>query len=271
MSAGRRRRRFRHGLIVFYSLFLTIASTVFCIVVLTKSKTVILDDWAVVMQRRVSDIPDVVEILDSRWGSAELAQSQLVFELDSLFKRVPPYQGDLHKGPDSDFRMLGKITYISGKNVALALGEVLWLDETPYYSKGSEDELAGILRLMRKQVYNVQNLANMLVNAKRVTVHDNKGASLALSAQQRATFDPPLREAIVLQGTDDIQYLLQETGQAAYRIELKLSDQPEDVVLLLVYANGYIQVSDMTSARGVLLHLSGDLFSYCRDLFNIRH
>lgn len=270
MPQGLRRRRFRQGLMIFYSLFLTIASALFIAVVMLKSDTVILDDWAVVMQRRVADIPASIEILDSRWGSAELTHSEAMFQLDSLIKRVPRYHGSLHKGPDSDYRMLGKVTYISGKNVTFALGEVLWLDETPYYSPGSADELAGILRLMRRQVYTVQNLAGMMRQAQRMTVHAHSGAAAALPRQEREVFVQSLLSASLLEAVADVQVALQDAQQPAYRIHLQLSEQPGDSVVLLVYANEYIQVYDMVSARGALLHLSGDLFRYCSDVLDAR-
>lgn len=257
-------RRLRQGLIVCYSLLLTAASIAFCAMVFLRSQTVVLEDWATVMQRRAADIPAVVEILDSRWGSAELTQSQVMFQLDSLVRRVPRYYGSLQKGADSDYRMLGKITYISGKNVSFALGEVLWLDDTPYYGQAAADEVASILRLMRKQVYTIQNLAGLMQSAGQMVLF-RAGEDTPIPIADRTAFIQSIQAASAMEQMRDVQYALEGGEAPSYRIQLQLGEVPGDAVVLLVYANEYIQVLDMTSARGVLMHLTGDLYRYCRD------
>lgn len=255
---------FNRGLLILYSVVMIGASLGLWLSVRDHRGTVEIYDWATVMERRTSDVPAVVEIQDRRWGVAEVTDNRVLFQLDALIKRVPRYFGSLDQDQDR-YRMRGNIEYIGGRVVSFALGQVLWMEDEPYFGLGARDDLAGLLRLMREQVYTEENLARLLLQAREVMLHGQE-ETLYLSTQEREAFWQTILTATRLEGAEEIDYALQ-TREAPYcRLELEMSMTPGDSILLLIYPNEYVEVWDMTSARGTVLSFYGDLVQGCRDL-----
>ncbi len=259
-----RRPGFHVGLIVLYSVLMITASVLLWMSIFDRGEVTEIRDWATVMERRAADVPALIEIQDKRWGVAELSDNDILFQMDALIKRVPRYFGELEQDPGS-YRMMGNIEYIGGRSVSFSLGEVLWMEDEPYFSLNARDELAALLRLMREQVYSETNLAGLLEGAQRVVLR-GRGTNLELDAGQREQLGQILLSTTGLEGAEETGYALETREDPYCRLELFLSGAPEDVVVLLVYPNEYVEVWDMTSARGTVMAFYGDLARSCRDL-----
>lgn len=236
---------FRKVTFLLYLIVMLAATAVILSAAFDTGKTVSVYDREDVMHRKAVVIPATLRVNDPVWGDIEVADKAVVYEVSDLLQQILLTEAAEDASPRRG-GMLGKITYISGRESSFCIDENFWIDGVPYGKSNSFYPIKRIESLLRMQAYTLKNLTALLERSGSAIFLNDE----ALEKSKRVKFAQLLNGLPEVKSGGELSNARAEKGGAQWRL---LAESGSCRLAMFGFQNGLIEVYDVSGGSGSIL------------------
>lgn len=266
------------------SLYVIVLIIIICLSVMQFNKynnrVGIIDDREKVINYVSSYIPVKIQFSNKKWGSSQIDDSKTIRNIWSFINSLPKntYMDNKNTLEYTDEGIIGTIYYLDGKKDDFYIGNFIKINNYIYGDINSKSEAVSLRNKFNEELYTSSNIASFINERNKVEIIDDNGNSKKLGNEDKINLKKLLQNSSKIMETNVLTKYIESKGKTCYHIKVYVDQENNEGVIskekatniinIDVYGNDYYVVTDLENESGNLIHMIGDLKTFCDEIFN---